>query len=261
MRSTYQKAALIPGILLAGSVLLVADGIPAPVSVSAAESPMLAMSMFTQDEPPPSANRPKLTDPPPLKPAVVPPAPASPVAPQAPPAANAVGVRPQAPAPAPPGAGGAPTSPVQTATIAPNTPTSPGSPAGVPRVLTDLTASIGSDGYTYDPKSRRDPFLSMAKLLKASQSRGELPPLQRVELSDVKLIGVVSDHSGYYGLIQTPDGKGYTVRVGTLMGTNNGTIKNIVEQKIIVAEPTLDVAGKMTTREIEILQRPKEGTE
>ena len=30
---------------------------------------------------------------------------------------------------------------------------------------------------------------------------------------------------------------------------------------LIVAEPTLDVSGKMTTREIEILQRPKEGTE
>src|SRR5207244_1774351 len=84
----------------------------------------------------------------------------------------------------------------------------------------------------------RDPFQSMAKLLKLSQSRAELPPLQRLELSDAKLIGIVSDASGYYGLIQTPDGKGYTVRVGTLMGTNNGTIKSIAEQRNVVAEPT-----------------------
>ena len=122
------------------------------------------------------------------------------------------------------------------------------------------TATV-TDGYSYDPQGRRDPFQSMAKLLKLSQSRAELPPLQRLELSDVKLIGIVSDASGYYGLIQTPDGKGYTVRVGTLMGTNNGTIKSIAEQRIVVAEPTIDITGKMTSRDIEILQRPKEGAE
>lgn len=117
------------------------------------------------------------------------------------------------------------------------------------------------DGYFYDPRGRREPFQSMAKLLKANQSKAELPPLQRVELSDVKLIGIVSDAAGYYGLIQTPDGKGYTVRPGTLVGTNNGTIKSISEQRMVVAEPTLDIRGQTTTREIEILQRPKEGAE
>ena len=117
------------------------------------------------------------------------------------------------------------------------------------------------DGYTYDAKSRRDPFQSMVKLLKLSQTRGELPPLQRLELTDVKLIGIVSDASGYYGLIQTPDGKGYTVRVGTPMGMNNGTIRLISEQRVVVAEPTIDAHGKMASRDIEILQRPKEGTE
>jgi type IV pilus assembly protein PilP len=123
------------------------------------------------------------------------------------------------------------------------------------------SGSPGGDGYLYDPRSRRDPFLSIAKLYKVSQSRAELPPLQRVELSDIKLVGVVSDTSGYYGLVVTPDGKGYTVRAGTMMGTNNGKIKAVSEQKLIVAEPTMDYTGKMTTREIEILQRPKEGAE
>jgi|GEM_PF-796306 len=141
-------------------------------------------------------------------------------------------------------------------------PSVPGSPGrlSVGPAAANGTAAI-TDGYSYDPQGRRDPFQSMAKLLKLSQSRAELPPLQRLELSDVKLIGIVSDASGYYGLIQTPDGKGYTVRVGTLMGTNNGTIKLIAEQRIVVAEPTIDITGKMTSRDIEILQRPKEGAE
>jgi type IV pilus assembly protein PilP len=149
-------------------------------------------------------------------------------------------------------------------------PVPPGGPSG-PGAVPGRPVPIGSvaaidapgymDGYTYDAKSRRDPFQSMVKLLKLSQTRGELPPLQRLELTDVKLIGIVSDASGYYGLIQTPDGKGYTVRVGTPMGLNNGTIRLISEQRVVVAEPTIDTHGKMTSRDIEILQRPKEGTE
>jgi type IV pilus assembly protein PilP len=140
----------------------------------------------------------------------------------------------------------------------------PGSPPGHGRAEADDPTGLPAplvDGYTYDPQSRRDPFQSMVKLLKLNQAKGELPPLQRLELNDVKLIGIVSDASGYYGLIQTPDGKGYTVRVGTLMGTNNGTIKTISEQRIVVAEPIIGITGKMTTRDVEILHRPKEGAE
>ena len=148
--------------------------------------------------------------------------------------------------------------PPAAASTVPRVPVSPGSLSVGPAAANGTAAP---DGYSYDPQGRRDPFQSMAKLLKLSQSRAELPPLQRLELSDVKLIGIVSDASGYYGLIQTPDGKGYTVRVGTLMGTNNGTIKSIAEQRIVVAEPTIDITGKMTSRDIEILQRPKEGAE
>ncbi|MEP6600653.1 MAG: pilus assembly protein PilP [Nitrospirota bacterium] len=214
---------------------------------------LLAMSLFSQDTPAPQPiAKPKPAAPKPadtlakVGPVVT--APLTP-APVNPPPAAGVGPVPGPLSAVPPAA----VSPV------PVVPVSPGSlsvgPAGA-----NGTATV-TDGYSYDPQGRRDPFQSMAKLLKLSQSRAELPPLQRLELSDVKLIGIVSDASGYYGLIQTPDGKGYTVRVGTLMGTNNGTIKSIAEQRIVVAEPTIDITGKMTSRDIEILQRPKEGAE
>jgi len=77
----------------------------------------------------------------------------------------------------------------------------------------------------------------------------------------MKLVGIISGGYGYYALIQTPDGKGYTVRDGTLMGTNNGVIKSITEKRIIISEPSIDVNGKKTTREVELLQRLKEVNE
>jgi type IV pilus assembly protein PilP len=268
---TAGRAVLLTGLIV---------GIATVVMATNPEPRLLAMSLFSQEAPLPPIAKPK---PAPAKPPgavgnVVPSAvPQPPGSVTAPPIPSAV------PQPQPPGSvtappiaavpsPTAPAKPVPELTgIAPS-PAAAGTtplpalpaPAGRPLAGTTLVAGLPislTDGYSYDPKSRRDPFQSMVKLLKLSQTKAELPPLQRLELSDVKLVGIVSDASGYYGLIQTPDGKGYTVRVGTPMGTNNGTIRTISEQRIVVAEPAIDTTGKMTSRDVEILQRPKEGAE
>ena len=244
-------------VLLTGLIV----GIATVVMATNPEPRLLAMSLFSQEAPLPPIAKPK---PAPAKPpgavanvgpSAVPQPPGSvttpPIAAVPSPSASAKPVVPELTGIAPSPAG---TTPLPALPAPAERPLAGPAPAsGMPISLTD--------GYSYDPKSRRDPFQSMVKLLKLSQTRAELPPLQRLELSDVKLIGIVSDASGYYGLIQTPDGKGYTVRVGTPMGTNNGTIKTISEQRIVVAEPAIDTTGKMTSRDIEILQRPKEGAE
>lgn len=115
-----------------------------------------------------------------------------------------------------------------------------------------------AEGYSYDPKSRRDPFQSLTRLVKVDKSREQLPPLQRVQISDLKVLGIMWGGLGYYGLVQTPDGKGYTVKEGMLMGTNNGVIATITDKSIIVSEPGIDVTGKKSTKDVELLLRPKE---
>ena len=273
----------IGGLVLLTGLL----GGPTAVMATNTEPRLLAMSLFSQEAPTPPVAKPRAAVPklpdsagkvgPVAPPASAPQTPGSPAV-QAPTAATTPGP-PAVPAPtaatmsAPPPVAAGPAVSVVPGSIAaapgtvpagagpmPLPGSSPGNERAEAADPTGLPASL-VDGYTYDPKSRRDPFASMVKLLKLNQAKGELPPLQRLELSDVKLIGIVSDASGYYGLIQTPDGKGYTVRVGTLMGTNNGTIKTISEQRIVVAEPIIGITGKMTTRDIEILHRPKEGAE
>jgi Tfp pilus assembly protein PilP len=115
-----------------------------------------------------------------------------------------------------------------------------------------------ADGYTYDPKSRREPFQSLTRLVKIDKTRMEMPPLQRVQLSDLKLLGIMWGGYGYYGLVRTPDGKGYTVKEGMLMGTNNGVISAITDKAVIVSEPSIDISGNKSTKDVEILLRPKE---
>lgn len=116
------------------------------------------------------------------------------------------------------------------------------------------------DGYTYDPKSRRDPFQSLTRLVKIDKTRLEIPPLQRVQLSDLKLLGIMWGGYGYYGLVRTPDGKGYTVKEGMLMGTNNGVISTITDKAVIVSEPSMDITGNKSTKDVEILLRPQEAS-
>lgn len=117
-------------------------------------------------------------------------------------------------------------------------------------------------GYTYDPSGRRDPFTA---ILQPGQVPGEadlsVPPLQRVGLTELNLIGIIWGAYGYVAMVQTPDGKGYTVRRGTRIGPNNGVVSAITENTIIVQERFTDVYGKKQEREYVKPLHTKEGTE
>ena len=130
--------------------------------------------------------------------------------------------------------------------------------APIPAAAPAPSSTEAADGYTYDPKSRRDPFQSLTRLVKIDKTRMEMPPLQRAQISDLKLLGIIWGGYGYYGLIRTPDGKGYTVKEGMLMGTNNGIISSITDKAVTVSEPSIDIAGNKSTKDVVILLRPKE---
>jgi len=121
--------------------------------------------------------------------------------------------------------------------------------------------SMEFSGASYDPSGRRDPFLPMVQLGQQVEQDASLPPLQRVGLTEVSLIGVLWGNYGYTAMVQTPDGKGYSIRRGTRIGPNNGVVSSITERGIIVQERFTDVYGNKQEREYVKLLHPKEGTE
>lgn len=116
--------------------------------------------------------------------------------------------------------------------------------------------------FQYNPEGRRDPFRS---IIIASSKRGaadNLPPLQRKEVSEMKLIGIVWGGFGYGAVIQTPDGKGYPVRKGTRIGLNNGVISQITNKELVIEEKYLDIFGETKVRNVVMELHPqKEGLE
>lgn len=114
--------------------------------------------------------------------------------------------------------------------------------------------------YTYIPGERRDPFIS---LLRRGENMGdwgdELTPLQRVSVSELKLVGIVDNPEGDMALIQTPDGKGYFLRKGMQVGKNEGIVAQVLEDKVIVKEKKTDFLGQISIDEVVLILKKEEG--
>jgi type IV pilus assembly protein PilP len=117
----------------------------------------------------------------------------------------------------------------------------------------------------YSPEGKLDPFeplfqkenvaLDVAK--KKTKRRNPLTPLEKVNLSQLTLVGIIRAPSGNRALVQESSGKGYIVKKGTYIGTQSGKIEQILEDRIIVDEETEDIYGKVSiTKKTLKLQKP-----
>lgn len=99
-------------------------------------------------------------------------------------------------------------------------------------------------GERYSPVGRRDPFRSLISFEfdiesgKAEVCDQDRPRdlLEGYDLPSLKLSGVIIGSASSMALIETPDGKGYTVRMGNHMGKRCGEIVEIESQYLIVKE-------------------------
>lgn len=100
------------------------------------------------------------------------------------------------------------------------------------------------DDYHYDPLGKRDPFYS--KLLeekKKIEPNKQLFGVQRYDLTELKLVGIIWGNLGRKGVVETPEGKSYLLKVGTLVGKNGGVVKAITNQEVVIQEFVTDYLG------------------
>ncbi len=100
-------------------------------------------------------------------------------------------------------------------------------------------------------KVNRDPFRPPSiQARTGTRSRDNLSPLERFELGQLKLVGIVWDVKEPKAMIEDNAGLGYTILVGTPIGTSEGRVKGIHRDQVIVEEIHEDVSGKKKTREV-----------
>ncbi len=122
----------------------------------------------------------------------------------------------------------------------------------------------------YDPKDRVDPFIPLLtekqEIAKGGESGEDKPkrmltPLEKMDLSQIKLVAVVQMKGRALAMVEEASGKGYEVKLGTYMGKNGGQVSAINAENIVVKEYFKDFKGKRRERFQEIKFHNNEGGE
>jgi Tfp pilus assembly protein PilP len=91
---------------------------------------------------------------------------------------------------------------------------------------------------------KRDPFRPFTLNNRPSQRRRKnLSPLERYELGQLKLVGVIWDIKQPNAIVEDAAGLGYVVRTGTPIGSNEGKVKRIQPAGLVVEEFQIDMYG------------------
>ena len=86
--------------------------------------------------------------------------------------------------------------------------------------------------------------------------------MEKYEISQLKLVAIISTPEGNIALIEDSAGKGYFLKKGTGIGKNEGKVTKILKDKVIIEETYQDVFGQNKINEISLfLHRLEEGGE
>lgn len=125
----------------------------------------------------------------------------------------------------------------------------------------EITNLIGAKEQFYSRKGRIDPFEPFlrqpepaARTEEQVQLKRRTPrtPLEKIDLSQLKLTALLRTPTKTKALVQESSGKGYIVSEGTYIGNKGGQVSEISKNRIMVEEKYLDVFGKVSVREREL---------
>ncbi|MGM0417729.1 MAG: pilus assembly protein PilP [Thermodesulfobacteriota bacterium] len=117
----------------------------------------------------------------------------------------------------------------------------------------------------YSGEGRIDPFSPLIKEKEEEEPEEEesdkpsrpKTPLEKLDLSQLELVAVISSPDGKTAILEESSGKGYIVEKGTYVGLNSGQISKIESDRLIINETVKNISGKSVTREkILKIQKP-----
>jgi len=112
-----------------------------------------------------------------------------------------------------------------------------------------------------DFSSRRDPFKpfmqkqapTQAVVSKTAKSRVRDPlPIQSFETEKFKVSGIVTGLKENSALVIDPNGKGYVVKEGMLIGNNDGRVKRVSNSTVEIEESFRDDNGRVRKRLVKL---------
>ena len=124
------------------------------------------------------------------------------------------------------------------------------------------------EDYHYDVRGQRDPLEPLVKEVPPETLRPKLPgperplgPLERFDISALKLVGIVWGDLGRKALIKAPDGKSYFATLETYMGKYSGKVIAIENDRLVIEEQYLNIQDKVIPKTLTIPLRRKDKKE
>ena len=122
---------------------------------------------------------------------------------------------------------------------------------------TIMELAMGQD-LQYDSKGKIDPFIPLVRKEEATSQenapppeekpRRVLTPLEKMELSQLKLVAVILMKNKKLAMVEEATGKGYEVGIGTYIGKESGQVTEINPSSIIIREIVKDYKGNRKER-------------
>ena len=140
-------------------------------------------------------------------------------------------------------------------------PAGAGAPAGEPALAGEGVPIEGQPAPAAAAlgDGRRDPFRPFTLDLQQAEAPEAEPqsPLQRYEIAQLKLTGLVLDMRPPRAMLQDNSGMGYIVTPGTPIGRRHGVVKSIEPGRLVVEEIVLDYYGRQQPHQV-VVEMPKD---
>ncbi len=134
--------------------------------------------------------------------------------------------------------------------------TSPATGLPAPTVPGAAAPGAGAATVHYEPFNRPDPFVPYKPDVPGMMTDN---PLLRYEVRYFKLVGIVHSGNAPVAIFEDPNGRSYDLRVGDPIGKNNGVVKAITNDQVIINETKASWTEEGTeTVQIVIWLRPEE---
>ena len=124
-----------------------------------------------------------------------------------------------------------------------------------------LSYSKSTSSKPYDPTGKIDPFeplfydkpeIKDLKLTPVDSGRANKTQLEKINISQLRLSGLIISKNGNKGLVEESTGKGHVISVGTYVGTRGGKVVCISQDKVTIEEKMKDVYGQIFAKTIEL---------
>ncbi len=114
-----------------------------------------------------------------------------------------------------------------------------------------LKAAIASqEDYVYNPIGKRDPYRSFLSLGGKIEDETPRTPLQRYELDEYRLVGIIWGIDRPRALVEDPERVGHVMEIGTYIGKNWGKVTQITSTEVVVTEEYQTIDGELVVNPI-----------